>query len=112
MKDEIRELALQAATAEALELVLEVRELKANLSLELQAARDDRQAQAREWRQFMEEMRGELTRIKADFRTDATLLHLIEPPKAGEFADGTEEERQGGREAQGTEAKARGDAPH
>jgi len=77
LRDEIKELALQCATAEALELGLELRELKVNLSLELQAVRDQRVAEHREWREFMAEQRRELDRIKADFRTEATLLNLI-----------------------------------
>ena len=48
------------------ELILhECRELKANLSLELQAARDDRRAQHKEFQEFMAELRDTLTRIQA-----------------------------------------------
>ena len=82
-----RELALQCAVAEALELVLELKEMKANLSLELQATRDQREAAHREWREFMQQMRGELDRIRADFRTDATLLHLINAPNKDEAGE-------------------------
>jgi competence protein ComGF len=77
----VRELALQCAVAEAVELVKELRELKVNFSLELQSVRDQRVAEHREWAEFIAEMRQELDRIKADFRTEATLLHLIEPRK-------------------------------
>jgi len=57
MAHETKELGLQAATAEALELVLELRELKANISLELEATRDQRQTEAREWRELAAAMR-------------------------------------------------------
>jgi len=65
------------------ELILqECRELKANLSLELQAARDDRRAQHREFQEFLAELRETLTKIQTQFRIEAQLLNLISP--AGE----------------------------
>lgn len=72
-----RKLALQAATAEALELVLELKELKVNLSLELQAVRDQRQSEAREWRELAEAMRELIVSVKANERMNRTVLHLI-----------------------------------
>jgi hypothetical protein len=82
-------LACNLLTVELVAITEELKELKVNLSLELQAVRDQRVAEHREWREFLAEQRQELDRIKADFRTDAMLLHLIEPPtkeQAGEEA--------------------------
>ena len=58
-------------------LLQEVRDLKGNLSLELQAARDDRRAQASEWTEFMQEMREVLHQIRAKNLIEAKLLNLI-----------------------------------
>ena len=80
MAEDIKEIALNGAVTEALVLLEELKDLKVSISLELQATRDQRVAEHREWAAFMAELRGELDRIKADFRTDATLLHLIESP--------------------------------
>ena len=66
------------------ELILhECRELKANLSLELQAVRDDRRAQHKQFEEFMNELRETLIKIKAQFRVEAQLLNLI-GPEAGD----------------------------
>jgi hypothetical protein len=60
-------------------ILQECRELKANLSLELQAIRDDRRAQHREFHELMGELRETLTKIRAQFRIEAQLLNLIRP---------------------------------
>ena len=60
----------------------EARELKASLALELDFARHCRQAQEREFREFINELWATLRKIQAQMRIDATLLGLIEPEKA------------------------------
>lgn len=67
------------------ELILqECRELKAHLSLELQAVRDDRRAQYKEFQEVMAEVRDTLHHIQARFMVDARLLDLVRPDAAGE----------------------------
>ena len=67
------------------ELILqECKDLKANLSLELQAARDDRRAQYKEFQELMAEVRDTLHSIQARFMIDAQLLDLVRPDEAGE----------------------------
>jgi len=84
MQDQIRELALTNALTDAFLILQELRDLKMNLSLELQAVRDNRRAEAKEWAEFMAEHWATLRKIQTQFRIDATLLHLIKPQKAGE----------------------------
>lgn len=82
MKNQIRELSITNALTDAYLILQEVRDLKINLSIELQAVRDDRRRQAKEWAQLMAEQCATLREIQAQFRIDATLLHLIEPERA------------------------------
>jgi hypothetical protein len=82
MKERTREFAIALATTDLHILLEKIKDLKINLSLELQAARDDRRAQEKQFREFMSELWGTLRKIQAQFRIDATLLHLIEPEKA------------------------------
>ena len=84
MKKEIQELSLAIAGIDQQLLLVELKDLKRNLSIELQAARDDRVAREKEFREFMSEWWETLRKIQADFRVDATLLGLISPDKAGE----------------------------
>jgi hypothetical protein len=62
----------------------ECMKLKARLSLELQAARDDRRAQQKEHLEFMSELWTTLRKIQAQFRVEAELLNLVMPQEAGE----------------------------
>lgn len=126
MSNETRELAISSAliekartaavsasllTAELVAILEELRELKVNLSLELQAVRDQRVAEYWESRKLMEEIRETLTTVRYQFRQEAMLLHLIEPLKAGDAVNG-EKKKDRGRAAQGAHAQAHGDAPH
>lgn len=104
--------AANILTLELRALIQELRDVKNDLTCELLAVRDLRVAEHMEWGAFMGEIRGELTRIKAEFRIDATLLHLIQPPRAGELEHETEKGSQGGRGAQRTDTEARGDVSY
>jgi hypothetical protein len=79
--DEIKDLTLLFTDAEL--ILQECKDLKVNLSLVLQAARDDRRAQYKEFQEFMAELRETLTKIQAEFKVEAQLLNLIKP-EAGE----------------------------
>lgn len=84
LRDEIKELAIDAAFSECRLLVDELKELKVNLSLELQATRDQRLAEAREWRELAEAMRELITTVKANERINRTVLDIIDSAKTGE----------------------------
>ena len=56
--------------------------VKGRLALELQAARDDRKAQRKEFEEMLSELKDTLTKIQAQFKVEAQLLNLIRP--AGE----------------------------
>ena len=79
MRDEIKELALTNALTDGYLIQAEARKMLSLLALELQATRDDRKAQKKEWDEFMAEHWATLRKIQAQFRIDATLLHLIKP---------------------------------
>jgi hypothetical protein len=82
--EKIQEVA-NVITGIDLHLALEaVMQLKRSLSLELNFVRNRQQAQEREFREFMNELWKTLSNIQAQFRIDATLLHLIKPEEAGE----------------------------
>jgi len=82
MNEKLIELTLLFTDAE---LVLqECRDLKANLSLELQAARDDRRRQRKEFLEFMDHLVETLDQIRAKHLIEARLLNLIGPHEAGE----------------------------
>lgn len=82
--EKIQEMA-NVITGIDLQLALEeAQELKRSLALELDFARHRRQAQEREFREFLDELWATLREIQAQFRTDATLLHLIKPKEARE----------------------------
>ena len=89
-KKEIRELALTNSLTDAYLLLQDIKELKRSLSLELDLARDRRVAQEAEFREFMTHLWKTLHKIQAQFRIDATLLHLISPAKAGK-TDGNQD---------------------
>lgn len=82
METRIRELALIFTDAEL--ILQECRDLKANLSLELQAARDDRKHYHKEIQELLLTIRDELIRIQSRFTVDATILGLIKPQQTGE----------------------------
>jgi hypothetical protein len=80
----VKELAHVYTDIDLLVELQEAKELKSSLALELDFARNRRQAQEREFREFMDELWATLREIQAQFRTDATLLHLIKPKEARE----------------------------
>jgi len=82
--DRIKELASDNVLMSAYLLFEESIQLKAQLALELQAAKDDRRAQHKEFQEFMTELRGTLRQIRAKHLIEAQLLDLIRPEKAGE----------------------------
>lgn len=82
--DRIKELASDNILTSAYLLLEEARQLKAQLALELQAAKDDRRAQHKEFQEFMAELREILWQIRAKHMIEAQLLDLIRPEKAGE----------------------------
>jgi hypothetical protein len=81
--DKIKELASDQVLMSAYLILAECEKLKARLSLELQAVRDDRRRQYKEFHEFMVEQRETLTKIQAQFKVEAQLLNLIRPD-AGE----------------------------
>ena len=92
MDQKIKDLTLLFTDAEL--ILQECRELKANLSLELQAVRDDRGAQYREFQELMSEVRNTLHHIQARFMVDARVLDLVRPD---EDEEPTERETNGNR---------------
>ena len=83
-EDQIRELAVMNISSDAYLILQEAKRLKTSLAMELQVARGCRVAQEKEFREFVDELWGTLREIQAQFRIDATLLHLIKPNKTGE----------------------------
>jgi len=84
MKDKIKELTSDNVLMSAYLLLEDAKQLKASLALELQAVRDDRRAELREFQEYMAELRDSLTKIQAQFKIEAQLLNLIGSQKAGE----------------------------
>lgn len=84
MKSKIRELATTNNLTDSYLILAEARKIKALLALELQAARDDRRAQHKEFQEFMVELKNTLTKIQAQFKIEAQLLNLVRPQPAGE----------------------------
>jgi len=84
MKEKIKELSLAITGIDQQLLVEELKDLKANLAIELDLARDRRLAQEKQFREFMSELWGTLRKIQARFHVDAQLLNLVGPHKAGE----------------------------
>jgi hypothetical protein len=73
----IKELALSDSLTSVILVLHEIITLKGQLSLELQAIRDDRKAQQRDFRELVGELQEALTKIQANFRIEAQLLNLI-----------------------------------
>ena len=82
--DKIKELASDNILMSAYLLLEEARQLKAQLALELQAAKDDRRAQHKEFQEFMAELREILWQVRAKHLVEAQLLDLVRPQEAGE----------------------------
>ena len=82
--DRIKELASDNILMSAYLLLEESRELKARLALELQAVRDDRKTQQKEFSELMISLRETLDQIRAKHLIEAQLLNLIKPQEVGE----------------------------
>lgn len=83
--DRIRELSITCALTDVQLLLQQAKDLKANLAMELDLARDRRLAQEKEFKAFMSELWGTLRKIQAQFSVEAELLNLVRPQKiAGE----------------------------
>ncbi len=68
------------------EIILgDARSLADELRRQVQAAKDERKAQHKEFREFMNEMWKTLRKIQAQFRIEAQLLNLVRPEEAGEM---------------------------
>lgn len=79
-----QELASDNVLISAYLILAECEKLKARLALELQAARDDRRAQHREFQEFMAELREIHTEIQAQRKVEAQFLNLTRPQEARE----------------------------
>ena len=79
MKKEIKELASDNVLLSAHLLLEDAKQLKANLAMELDLARDRRLAQEKEFKEFMSELWWTLRKIQAQFKVEAQLLNLIKP---------------------------------
>lgn len=81
MDQKIKELATTNTLTDSYLILVECEKLKARLALELQATRDDRKAQHKEFQEFMAELWETLNQIRAQHLIDAQILNLIEPRK-------------------------------
>ena len=81
--DKIKELASDNVLMSAYLPLEEIKQLRALLALELQAVRDDRRAQHKEFQQLTNELWETLRKIQAQFRIEAQLLNLIRPQDTG-----------------------------
>jgi hypothetical protein len=81
MNQDIRELVAMNTLTDAYLILAECKKLKALLALELQATRDDRKEQHKQFREFMFELLETLDQIRARHLIDAQILNLIEPRK-------------------------------
>jgi hypothetical protein len=83
-REALRELALTCTLTDAEIILGELRDLQIQLALELQAVRDQREAEHVQFRELMGHIQNELVRIQARFHIDAHLIGLIKAPQAGE----------------------------
>ncbi len=84
MEERIKELAITNALTDAYLILEEARKIKVSLALELQAAKDDRKSQYKEFQELMVEITDVLTKIQAQFRIEAQLLNLVKPEEVEE----------------------------
>ncbi len=73
----VKELALSDALTSAYLILQDCRKLKTSLALELQVAQGCRVDQERDFRALMNEFRGTLTEIQAQFGIERRLLDLV-----------------------------------
>jgi hypothetical protein len=90
MKTQTRETAMAIAGIDLQLTLEEVRNLKVLLTMELQAARDDRKDQWRVFQEFISELRDTLDQISAKHLIEAQLLDLVGKPNAGDQNEGKE----------------------
>ena len=88
--ERIKELASDNVLTSAYLILAECERLKARLALELQAVRDDRKAQQKEFSEFMVYLRETLDEIRAKHLIEAQLLDLVRKPNAGDKERGQE----------------------
>jgi hypothetical protein len=75
----IKELAVTNALMDAYLILQDLKKLKTSLAMELQVGQQDRLNQARDFAEFMHEVRQTLADIRADNKIEAQLLNLIKP---------------------------------
>jgi len=79
MRDQIKELALTNCLTDAEIILGDARSLADELRRQVQAAKDERKAQEKEFKEFMSELWSTLRKIQAQHRIEAQLLNLIKP---------------------------------
>jgi len=89
--EQIKELASDNVLTSAYLILAECNKLKAQLALELQALRDDRKAQQKEFSEFMAYLRETLDEIRAKHLIEAQLLDLVRKPNVGDQKRGKKE---------------------
>jgi len=77
MTPESKALLLENLLLDAYLLLVEIRDLKLNLSLELQAIRDDRRAQHKQFEEFIIDLQNTLDQIRAKHLIEGKILNLI-----------------------------------
>jgi len=98
MEKRICELSMAIVSTDLHILLEEIKDLKANLALELDFARDRRLQQESEFQELISELRQTLAKIQAQFRIEAQLLNLIREPKAGDHNEKKERGATGAQE--------------
>jgi hypothetical protein len=88
---QIKELTSDNVLTSAYLILAECEKLKARLALELQAVRDDRKAQQKEFSEFMVYLRETLDGIRAKHLIEAQLLDLVRRPNVGDQKRGQKE---------------------
>ena len=81
MTPQTKALLLENLLLDGYLLLQQIQDLKCNLSVELQAVRDDRKAQSEEFREFMVELTNSLDQIRGKHLIQAQLLDLVQPDR-------------------------------
>jgi len=115
-KARIPEVALTCSLVEGDAILQNLRHLQTEMNLELQTLRDQRASEHVQFQELMAWIRNEVIRLQAQRevfnRLMATVEGVIEPKQTGESGNGTQEDRQGRRKAQGADTQTCGNAPH
>jgi hypothetical protein len=88
--EKVRELSITNALTDCYLLLVEIKDLKRSLSLELDLARDRRMTHEAEFRKFMGELWDFLDKLAAKYCLDLQLLNLVREPNAGDKKRGKE----------------------